>query len=139
MAASSWSTGASCRPSGATPPGAKPRPRTARSPSPACCASTEPAGGFLRDNDPAANRWHSRDVAAIAAARGLPADRVAPYFVDAEATPDGQWPVGGLTVLRFSDNHLVYAITWYVLALMVAAAGLFVLRSARRPAEPEAG
>ncbi len=95
---------------------------------------SEPHGGFLRENDPAANRWHSRDVAAIAAARGLPADRVAPYFVDAEATPAGQWPVGGLTVLRFTDNHLVYALTWYVLALMVAAAGVLVLRSARQPA-----
>ncbi|KQP38919.1 SURF1 family protein [Pseudorhodoferax sp. Leaf274] len=94
---------------------------------------TEPGGGFLRENDPAADRWHSRDVAAIAAARGLPADRVAPYFVDAEGTPAGQWPVGGLTVLRFTDNHLVYAVTWYALALMVAAAGWFVLRTARRP------
>ncbi|MDE0947712.1 MAG: SURF1 family protein, partial [Sphingobium sp.] len=28
---------------------------------------TEPGGGFLRDNDPAADRWYSRDVAAIAA------------------------------------------------------------------------
>lgn len=96
--------------------------------------SSEPGGGFLRENDPAANRWHSRDVAAIAAARGLPADRVAPYFVDAEATPAGQWPVGGLTVLRFADNHLVYALTWYLLALMVAAGAWYALRPAtRRP------
>ncbi|KQP23521.1 SURF1 family protein [Pseudorhodoferax sp. Leaf267] len=94
---------------------------------------SEPHGGFLRKNDPAANRWHSRDVAAIAAARGLPAGRVAPYFVDAEATPAGQWPVGGLTVLRLPDSHLVYAVTWYVLALMVAGAGVYVWRSARQP------
>ncbi|GHC92092.1 SURF1-like protein [Pseudorhodoferax aquiterrae] len=96
---------------------------------------SEPHGGFLRENDPAANRWHSRDVAAIAAARGLPADRVAPYFVDAEATPPGQWPVGGLTVLRFSDNHLVYALTWFALAAMVAAGGWYAWRSARRPSD----
>src|SRR5690606_9201011 len=44
---------------------------------------SEPAGGFLRENDPAADRWHSRDIAAIAQARGL--TRVAPYFVDAAA------------------------------------------------------
>jgi surfeit locus 1 family protein len=98
---------------------------------------SEPRGGFLRENDPAADRWHSRDVAAIAAARGLPADRVAPYFVDAEATPSGstapQWPVGGLTVLRFSDNHLVYALTWFALAAMVAAGGWYAWRSTRRP------
>ena len=30
---------------------------------------TEPKGGFLRSNDPAAGRWYSRDVAAIAAAQ----------------------------------------------------------------------
>jgi surfeit locus 1 family protein len=97
---------------------------------------TEPRGGFLRDNDPAANRWHSRDIAAIAQARGLPPERVAPYFVDAVAPATGavagQWPVPGLTVLHFTDNHLVYALTWYALALMVAAGGFFVLRQARR-------
>ena len=32
---------------------------------------TEPNGGFLRANDPAADRWYSRDVAAIATTRGL--------------------------------------------------------------------
>ena len=31
---------------------------------------TEPGGAFLRSNDPAADRWYSRDVAAIAASRG---------------------------------------------------------------------
>ena len=78
---------------------------------------TEPKGGFLRSNDPAANRWYSRDVAAIAQARGL--GQVAPYFVDADATPNvGGYPVGGLTVVRFPDNHLVYALTWFVLALL---------------------
>lgn len=91
---------------------------------------SEPGGGFLRDNDPAADRWHSRDVAAIAAARGLPT--AAPYFVDADATlPAGQWPAGGLTVLKFADNHLVYALTWYALALMVAGAAVYVVRSER--------
>lgn len=90
---------------------------------------SEPKGGFLRDNAPQEDRWHSRDVTAIAAARDLPAARVAPYFVDAEATPVGQWPVGGLTVLRFSDNHRVYALTWFGLALMVLAAAVFLLRS----------
>lgn len=78
---------------------------------------SEPGGGFLRANDPAAGRWYSRDVAAIAKAKGLV--RVAPYFVDADAAPDsGGYPVGGLTVVRFPDNHLVYALTWFALALL---------------------
>jgi surfeit locus 1 family protein len=91
---------------------------------------SEPGGGFLRRNDPAGNRWYSRDVAAIAAARGLPVDRVAPYFIDADAqasVADG--PVGGLTVIRFANSHLVYALTWYGLALMVLAAIGILLRT----------
>jgi len=76
---------------------------------------SEPDGGFLRANDPAAGRWYSRDVAAIARARGLA--RTAPYFVDADDAPNaGGLPIGGLTVLRFSDNHLAYALTWFILA-----------------------
>lgn len=78
---------------------------------------TEPEGAFLRSNDPAADRWFSRDVAAIAKARGL--GHTAPYFVDADATPNpGGYPVGGLTVVRFPDNHLVYALTWFALCAL---------------------
>ncbi|QKC86662.1 SURF1 family protein [Mesorhizobium sp. NZP2077] len=79
---------------------------------------SEPGGGFLRNNDAAGNRWYSRDVAAIAIARGL--TDVAPYFVDAEAS--GGWPRGGLTVVTFRNSHLVYALTWFTLAAMLAAA-----------------
>ena len=45
---------------------------------------TEPRGNFLRYNDPAHELWYSRDVRAIARARGLKG-RVAPYFIDADA------------------------------------------------------
>lgn len=76
---------------------------------------TEPRGGFLRRNDPAQDNWYSRDVAAIAAARGL--GRTAPYFVDADRSGDGA-PVGGLTVIAFPNNHLVYMLTWFGLAAM---------------------
>jgi len=98
---------------------------------------TEPGGGFLRSNVPAEERWYSRDVAAIAAARGLTG--VAPYFIDADAGPDPRaYPVGGLTVIRFPNNHLVYALTWYALALMLAGTTLYVAREewrARRQAD----
>lgn len=99
----------------------------------------EPGGGFLRDNNPAGNRWFARDVAAIAAARGLAPTAsnaglpVAPFFVDAargqEPAGAPDQPVGGLTVISFQNNHLVYAITWYALALMVAGAWWYVARS----------
>lgn len=92
---------------------------------------TEPGGGFLRTNDPAADRWFSRDVAAIGQARGL--GSLAPFFVDADAAPNpGGYPVGGLTVVSFRNSHLVYALTWFTLSLMVAGATLYVLRDERR-------
>jgi surfeit locus 1 family protein len=54
---------------------------------------------------------------------------VAPYFIDAEAAPgNAAAPVGGLTVVSFHDNHLVYALTWYALAAMTAGAALRLLR-----------
>ncbi|AKC85526.1 SURF1 family protein [Pseudoxanthomonas suwonensis] len=95
---------------------------------------SEPGGGFLRDNAPDEERWYSRDVAAIAAHHGL-AD-VAPYFVDADvgsgARAGTPWPRGGLTVVRFRDNHLGYALTWFALALLVAGgAWRFALEEVR--------
>lgn len=91
---------------------------------------SEPGGGFLRSNDPGADRWYSRDVAALARKRGLTG--VAPYFIDADATADapGQ-PAGGLTVVRFTNNHLVYALTWYTLAVMALLAFLYWRRTGR--------
>ncbi|WP_313102297.1 SURF1 family protein [Brevundimonas sp.] len=93
---------------------------------------SEPDGGFLRANDPAGDRWFSRDVAAIAKARGLEGP-VASYFIDADATPNpGGWPRGGLTVVRFANSHLIYALTWFGLALMSAAGFVFFLREERK-------
>ena len=106
---------------------------------------TEPGGAFLRKNAPAANRWYSRDVQAIATAQGL--QGVAPYFIDADAAPEqasgvmqrqpsvtagAGVPTAGLTVIAFSDNHLVYALTWYALALMVAGGAVWLQMAARR-------
>jgi len=89
---------------------------------------TEPKGSLLQSNDIAADRWYSRDVAAIAQKHGVSA--VAPYFIDADATANpGGLPVGGLTVIDFPNNHLVYAITWYGLAAMVLALLAFILRA----------
>jgi len=89
----------------------------------------EPGGRILRPNKPAANRWFSRDVVAIARVRGLGA--VAPFFIDADAAsspPDG--PAGGLTVVRFRNAHLAYAATWFGLALLCSG-GLVLLRRER--------
>ena len=95
----------------------------------------EPKGRLLRENDPQHERWYVRDVPVIAAARGL--SNVAPYFIDAPAGQeyprDASEPVvGGLTVISFPNNHLVYALTWFALAAMVAGGYYLVLRYERR-------
>ncbi len=101
---------------------------------------SEPGGSFLQHNDAAAGRWYSRDVQAIAASvkldgasASVAAAPVAPYFIDAAASPDSAaWPRAGLTVLSFNNHHAVYAITWFVLALMVAAAAAYLAYSERQ-------
>ncbi|OBZ94538.1 hypothetical protein ADU59_15175 [Pararhizobium polonicum] len=91
---------------------------------------TEPKGSLLQSNDPSAGRWYSRDVAAMAESLGM--KDVAPYFIDAEASPvSSQLPVGGLTKIVFPNNHLVYAITWFALALMTIACCVIAIRHER--------
>lgn len=93
---------------------------------------SEPDGFFLRPNDPERNDWNSRDVKVFA--EMLKLGDVAPYFIDADASANPQnIPVGGLTVISFRNHHLSYAITWFVLAAMVAAATIFVWRQERLP------
>ncbi len=96
--------------------------------------ATEPGGAFLRSNAPAAGRWYSRDVAAIARARGI-AGPVAPFFIDADAPPNpGSYPVGGMTVVRFRNDHLIYALTWFALAGLSLVGGAIVFRHRPRGA-----
>jgi surfeit locus 1 family protein len=88
---------------------------------------SEPRGRFLRRNRPAEQRWYSRDVAAIAGTERL--HDTAPYFIDLDASaPAASYPIGGLTVISFPNNHLLYACTWFGLA----ALGVMTLASGRR-------
>ncbi|MFZ6777453.1 SURF1 family protein [Undibacterium sp. Ji83W] len=110
---------------------------------------TEPGGGFLRENDPAGNRWYSRDVNAIATATGL--TRPAPFFIDADANPandklsaqqneaSANHPVAGLTVIHFHNNHLIYAVVWFLLAAMTAAAWAYVVRDRKNVSATSTG
>jgi surfeit locus 1 family protein len=91
---------------------------------------------FLRNNDSARERWYSRDVNAIASARGLA--NVAPYFVDEDAARnsaspnESRGPRGGLTTVVFANNHLAYMLTWYGLAGMVLLGAGTVAREQTR-------
>jgi surfeit locus 1 family protein len=85
--------------------------------------SSEPGGSLLQSNRPQDDRWYSRDVVALSQARKT--GPTAPVFVDAQtetaSAPAGPpSPVPGLTVIRFPDNHLQYALTWFALAALSA-------------------
>jgi surfeit locus 1 family protein len=88
---------------------------------------------FLPDNRPDLNYWFWVDLPAMSAADGL--DRVAPFYIDADATPNpGGWPKGGVTRIALPNDHLQYAITWFSLA--VALIVIYVLFH-RRNAGPK--
>jgi surfeit locus 1 family protein len=88
---------------------------------------------FLPDNRPDLNYWFWVDLPAMAAADKLV--RVAPFYIDADATPNpGGWPKGGVTRLELPNDHLQYAITWFSLA--VALIVIYFLYHRRR-AGPE--
>ncbi|WP_039758799.1 SURF1 family protein [Bartonella queenslandensis] len=88
---------------------------------------SEKNGFFPRKNNPDKNVWYTRDLPAMAEKLGL--STVAPYFIDARKTsPQAKLPVTGLTIIHFRNNHLVYAITWFILAAGVLGAFLFLLK-----------
>jgi len=80
---------------------------------------------FTPDNSPQTNIFYRRSITALSAAKGV-SPPVAPFSIDLTAsfTPPGGLPQAGETRIRFANNHLSYALTWYGLAL--AAFGVFV-------------
>ena len=96
--------------------------------------AAEPGGSLLQANRPQDDRWYSRDVHALARARGI--GPIAPMFVDVQQERvrdqqrgQGVAPVPGLTVIRFADNHLAYALTWLAMALLSFAAAWWSVRA----------
>lgn len=94
---------------------------------------SQPHEAWLRHNEPAQNRWVTRSVPDLAKALGL--SQVAPFFVDAgdptrapdpNALQEPAHPVEGLTQVQFSDNHLLYALTWFGLSAL-SLVGLYLL------------
>lgn len=79
---------------------------------------------FTPASDPADNIWYWRDLAGMAASILDTAgrDKLAPFFVEADAIPvPGGWPKGGVTRVKFANRHLEYAVTWYGLAVALLA------------------
>ena len=91
---------------------------------------------FTPDNEPKVNRWFWRDLAGMARSM-FPAGttEVAPFFLEADKSEvPGGWPEGGQTRLEIPNNHLQYAITWFLLAtILLIVYGLYVRSLYRRP------
>jgi len=119
---------------------------------------SEAGGIFARANHPNPSRpnearWYTRDIAAIAAQAhvagsetgwfldaGLPMPQPRGAAGDDESLPAAPppratgatriEPVPGLTVIRFANNHLAYALTWFGLAGLCLMGIGVVLRKA---------
>jgi surfeit locus 1 family protein len=73
---------------------------------------------FLPHNRPDLNYWFWVDLPMMSAADKLDPDRVAAFYIDADARPNpGGWPKGGVTRVFLPNDHLQYAITWFSLAV----------------------
>ncbi len=79
---------------------------------------------LVPDNDLAKNIFYWKDLDRMAETDGLPADKVLPLFVDADATPNpGGIPIGAVTQIDLPNSHLAYAFTWYGLAAALVVVG----------------
>lgn len=92
------------------------------------------------DNQSEENIWFWVEPAAMAAAAGLGPEAgalIGEVYLDAgPAENPGGWPVGGRTPIELANDHLQYALTWFALALALAA--IYVIYHLRRDTEGEA-
>jgi surfeit locus 1 family protein len=95
---------------------------------------SETPGPFTPDNEPDTNRWFWRDLSGMTYSMFPTATMdPAPFFLEAEKSDvPGGWPAGGQTRLDLPNNHLQYAITWFLLAGAVLVIYLVYVRSAFR-------
>ncbi len=77
---------------------------------------------FAPANVPDKNVWFHVDVPAMRQlGGGTPDAKLDTFFIDADATPNpGGVPIGGQTRLDIPNDHLQYAITWFLIALAMA-------------------
>jgi surfeit locus 1 family protein len=77
---------------------------------------------FAPENAPDRNVWFHVDVPLMRSmAGGKPDPRLDAFFLEADAAANpGGVPVGGQTRLDIPNDHLQYAITWFLIALALA-------------------
>lgn len=77
---------------------------------------------FAPENAADKNVWFHVDVPLMRKMAGAAPDpALDAFFLDADATPNpGGMPIGGQTRLDIPNDHLQYAITWFLIALALA-------------------
>ena len=89
-------------------------------------------GWFTPANDPTRNIWFFIDVAAMRRALGI-ADGL-DYWYAVEAPPNpGGFPIGGQTRVNIPNDHLQYAVTWFIFAVTLSV--IYVFYGRRRARE----
>jgi cytochrome oxidase assembly protein ShyY1 len=88
--------------------------------------------------DRAKRLWFVRDHRAMAASLGwAEPQRLAPFYIDLEGpVPAGGVPKPGPLTVNLKNDHLQYAVTWFLLAAAVSIAFGFWLRGQRRAPTP---
>ena len=81
---------------------------------------------FAPENVPDRNVWFHVDVPLMRSMAGAPADpKLDTFFLEADAAANpGGVPVGGQTRLDIPNDHLQYALTWFLIA--AALAGVYL-------------
>lgn len=93
-------------------------------------------GMLVPDNDPARNMWFYMDVPGMREATGLPIETA--YWFAADRGPEpGALPIGGQTQVNIPNDHLQYAVTWFLLAGTLVV--VFLIFSHRRAREKGQG
>ncbi len=81
----------------------------------------ETASWFTPDPDPTRRIWYAREPAVMAKALGW--GEAAPFYIDlAQPAGSAPWPKAGALDVHLRDQHLQYAITWFLLAVAVMVA-----------------
>lgn len=86
---------------------------------------------FTPENNPQSDEWYRVDIPQIAAARSL--KNLRPYILVLEAREtEGNYPIAQGRAPEISNNHLQYAIFWFVMAGVLAV--IYALRFLKKPA-----
>lgn len=91
--------------------------------------------------DQTARLWFARDTDVMGQAMGVDGAKLAPFSIDVEKefTPASGLPQAGETLVRFKNDHLGYALTWFGLAATLIGVFLAYAATIVWPRKPDIG